>query len=202
MATVSTLTNTAIAEYLRIEDASSSDLAQVQEALDAAKQFIKSQTGLSDNDMNNYPDLVIAVKVLCQDMYDNRSYYVDATNVNKVVDSILGQYRQNFLPRNPAPETDNVVTQVNTPVRVNPLANDLAPYGSTIDKVDDQAIAVGTDVTLDHATVEIATNSVLTVVPETDYEGVITFTYSATAPDGSTFKSRVVVVVEGADNAA
>lgn len=199
--TVSEITNTEVAEYLRLDDASSSDLAQVDEMLAAAKQFIKSQTGLSDTDMDAYPDLIIAVKVLCQDMYDNRSYYVDGNNVNKVVDSILGQYRQNFLPRNPAPTTDNVVTQVNTPVRVNPLANDLAPYGSVIDKIGDAPISVGTTVTLDHAIVETASNSVLTIDPETDYVGTITFTYSATAPDGSTFASRVVVVVEGDENA-
>ena len=200
MAKVSELDNTAVAEYLRLDQASSSDLAQVTEMLTAAKAFIKGQTGLSDTEMDDYPDLTIAVKVLCQDMYDNRAYYVDGGSVNKVVDSIIGQYRQNFLPRNPVPSTDNVVTQVNTLVRVNPLANDLAPYGSIIDKVDDQAISVGTDVTLDHAVVETASNSVLTITPETDYVGVITFTYSATAPDGSTFASRVVVVVEGVDN--
>ena len=94
-----------------------------------------------------------------------------------------------------------MVTQVNTPVRVNPLANDLAPYGSVIDKIGTEAISVGTTVTLDHAIVETASNSVLTIDPETDYVGTITFTYSATAPDGSTFTSRVVVVVEGDSNA-
>ena len=106
-AKVSEITNTEVADYLRLDEASSSDLAQVDEMLAAAIQFVKSQTGLSDTEMDSYPDLIIAVKVLCQDMYDNRSYYVDGNNVNKVVDSILGQYRQNFLPRNPARQCGN-----------------------------------------------------------------------------------------------
>lgn len=47
--------------------------------------------------MDKYSDLVIVVFVLCQDMYDNRTLYVDKNNVNKVVSSILGQHDNNLL---------------------------------------------------------------------------------------------------------
>ena len=30
--------------------------------------------------------------VLCQDMYDNRSMYVDKNNMNKVVEAVLGMH--------------------------------------------------------------------------------------------------------------
>jgi hypothetical protein len=44
-----------------------------------------------------FDDFVIAVYVLCQDMYDNRTMYVDNANVNKVVDNILGMHSINLL---------------------------------------------------------------------------------------------------------
>ena len=42
-------------------------------------------------------DITIAVYVLCQDMFDNRAYYVDSSNVNKVVEAILGLHSVNLL---------------------------------------------------------------------------------------------------------
>lgn len=44
-----------------------------------------------------FEDFVIAVYVLCQDMYDNRAMYVDSNNVNRVVDTILGMHCVNLL---------------------------------------------------------------------------------------------------------
>lgn len=44
-----------------------------------------------------FEEFVIVVYVLCQDMYDNRSLYVDKTNLNKVVDTILGMHCTNLL---------------------------------------------------------------------------------------------------------
>lgn len=44
-----------------------------------------------------FEDLAIAAKVLCQDMYDRREYHVDKSNVNLVVDAILGMHRVNLL---------------------------------------------------------------------------------------------------------
>ena len=38
------------------------------------------------------------VFILCQDMWDNRTLYVDKSNLNKVVDTILGMYSVNLLP--------------------------------------------------------------------------------------------------------
>lgn len=198
---VSEITNTEVSSYLRLGEASYSELEQLDELIGIAKAFIKGQTGMSDAELDTHPDVVIVVKVLCQDMYDNRTYYVDAQSVNKVVDSILGAYRQNFIPRNLAPAVDNVSTEINTPVRINPLANDFAPYGSIIDKIGAEPIDTANPVTIDHATIETDSNSVLTVIPEAGYLGVLTFIYSATAPDGHQFTSRVVVVVKGVDDA-
>lgn len=44
-----------------------------------------------------YEDLYIAYMVLCQDMHDNRSMYVDSSNANKAVDSILSLHVRNLV---------------------------------------------------------------------------------------------------------
>ena len=44
-----------------------------------------------------FEDFVIVVYVLCQDMYDNRTLYVDKSNLNKVVETILGMHCINLL---------------------------------------------------------------------------------------------------------
>ena len=61
-----------------------------------ATTFIKNYTGQSD--LDNFQEYVIVVFILVQDMWDNRTLYVDTTNVNKVVDSILGLHSINLLP--------------------------------------------------------------------------------------------------------
>lgn len=44
-----------------------------------------------------FEDLPIAAYVLISDMYDNRAYVVDKSNVNRVVDSIVGLHATNLL---------------------------------------------------------------------------------------------------------
>ena len=65
--------------------------------LESAKAYIKKYTGLADEGLDSEPDFVIVVYVLCQDAWDNRSYYVDSSNVNKVVENILGLHSVNLL---------------------------------------------------------------------------------------------------------
>lgn len=62
-----------------------------------AKTFISSYTGRSQAELDNYQDFVIVALVLCQDMWDNRTLYVDKGNLNKVVESILGLHSVNLL---------------------------------------------------------------------------------------------------------
>lgn len=47
--------------------------------------------------LDDHEDFFIVIMVLCQDMYDNRSLYVDKSNVNKVVDSILYMHCKNLI---------------------------------------------------------------------------------------------------------
>lgn len=92
---VSELTVQDIGDYLRLSSISEADKKYLSTILNVAKDYIKNNTGLKD--LDEYSDLVIVVYVLCQDMYDNRILYVDKTNLNKVVSTILGMHDENLL---------------------------------------------------------------------------------------------------------
>ena len=84
-----------IADYIRISEIDDALKKELNIYLNVAKKFIKDETGLTDLDLHE--DFIIAIYVLCQDMYDNKSLYVDKSNLNKVVDTILGRHRTNLL---------------------------------------------------------------------------------------------------------
>jgi hypothetical protein len=85
-----------ITNYLRLEEGEYTE-TEINNLLEVAKKFIKSYTGLTDEQIDEHKDFYIVVMVLCQDMYDNRSMYVDKNNLNKVVETILGMHSVNLL---------------------------------------------------------------------------------------------------------
>lgn len=95
---VSDITVTDVTDYLRIPEITAEDTALLTSALNVAKQFVMSYTGLDAEGMDAHEDLVIVIYVLCQSMYDNRAYYVDKSNLNNVVESILNLHCTNLLP--------------------------------------------------------------------------------------------------------
>lgn len=92
---VSEITNSDVAEYIRLDEVSVEDYRTLNNLLDIAKAYIKNYTG-QDN-LDSFPDFVIVVFILCQDMWDNRTMYVDSTNLNYVVQTILGMHEVNLL---------------------------------------------------------------------------------------------------------
>ena len=94
---VSEITTEEIANYLRISEIDEGLTNELDVYLKVAKKYIKDETGLTDDELDEHEDFIIAVYILCQDMYDNRTLYVDKSNVNKVVDTILGRHRINLL---------------------------------------------------------------------------------------------------------
>ena len=87
---VSEITTKDIADFIRLGEVSSAEEKQLQTFLTVAKDYVTNYTALDD--LDEYADLVIAVYVLCQDMYDNRSLYIDKNNPNKVVQTILDMH--------------------------------------------------------------------------------------------------------------
>ena len=94
---VSDITYQDIADYIRLDELTQDDINTLNTLLMVSKSFIKNYTGRSDDELDNYQDFVIVVLVLCQDMWDNRTLYVDKTNLNHVVESILGLHSVNLL---------------------------------------------------------------------------------------------------------
>lgn len=96
---VSEITDKELADYLRREyteltDAEKTELATL---LGIAKAYILSYTGLTAEVVDTHEDFIIVVYILVQDMYDNRTLYVEKNNLNKVVDTILGMHSINLL---------------------------------------------------------------------------------------------------------
>lgn len=94
---VSQITPQDVADYLRICEATTDDLNTLSTLLTVAKVYVAEYTGRTIQDLDNYKDIIIVVLILCQDMYDNRTNYVESDNVNKVVESILNLHSVNLL---------------------------------------------------------------------------------------------------------
>lgn len=94
---VSEMTVSDIAAYCRIAEPSTADNAFLEQAIEAAKAYIRSYTGLDDTSIDEHEDFVIVMYVLTQDMYDNRSLYTDSKSLNNTVETILGMHSVNLL---------------------------------------------------------------------------------------------------------
>lgn len=86
-----------VKHYLRLTETSKEDDAFLSSILEAAKKYVSSQTNLQDKEIDEYSDLTIAVLIICQDMFDNRSMYVDKNNLNKTLDNILSMHRDSLV---------------------------------------------------------------------------------------------------------
>ena len=94
---ISQITAQDVADYIRISDVTQDDLNTLNTLLTVAKEYVSQYTGRTLEDLDTLSDVVIVVFILVQDMYDNRTLYVDTSNVNKVVESILGLHSVNLL---------------------------------------------------------------------------------------------------------
>lgn len=94
---VSEITYLDVAEYLRLDETVQADITTLNNLIGIAKAYISSYTGKTILELDDYQDLVIVVLILVQDMWDNRTMYVDSNNINHVVQSILGLHSVNLL---------------------------------------------------------------------------------------------------------
>ena len=86
-----------LVNYLRLVEQTGAEQELLGTILEAAKSFVLTYTGRSVEEADTFPEFTIAVYVLSEDMYDKRTYSVDATTSNKIVDSILGARSVNLL---------------------------------------------------------------------------------------------------------
>ena len=92
---VSDIKPESVAEYLRLDEVSEEEKNTLTTLISIATSYIKSYTGLDD--LDKYSEFVIVVLILCQDMWDNRTMYVDSKDLNNTVQSILAMHSVNLL---------------------------------------------------------------------------------------------------------
>lgn len=94
---VSDITYTELAEYIVLDEVDAEDVSTLNTLLNVSKTFIEKYTGRTEEELDNFPDFIIVVYILCQDMWDNRRLYVDNSDLNKIVETILGLHSVNLL---------------------------------------------------------------------------------------------------------
>lgn len=95
--TISGITANDLADYIRIDDVTADEINTLNTLLTVAKSYVTQYTGRTLEELDTLQDVIIVVLILVQDMYDNRTMYVESNNVNKVVESILGLHSVNLL---------------------------------------------------------------------------------------------------------
>lgn len=86
--------------YLRLTDINKTEENYLNTIINSSISYVKNYTGLTDEELYKYSDIVAVIFILCQDLYDNRSLYVEKNNINKVVESILSLHSCNLLVKN------------------------------------------------------------------------------------------------------
>ena len=94
---VSEITAQDVADYIRLDELTEDETKTLDTLITVSLAYIMSFTGRTLKELDNYSDMVIVVFILCQDMYDNRTMYVDKGNVNRAVETILGMHSVNLL---------------------------------------------------------------------------------------------------------
>jgi hypothetical protein len=92
---ISEITIDDIKNYLHVYH--SEDDKLIEAILVACKAFVKNYTGLQPEQLNISEDLSMAVLILSSELYDNRVYTVENTNVNPAIQAILNMHSVNLL---------------------------------------------------------------------------------------------------------
>ena len=65
--------------------------------LEGVKSYIKSYTGLNDEEVDDIEDLTLVLLAISADMFDNREFTVENNKVNFLYKSILDMHSMNYL---------------------------------------------------------------------------------------------------------
>lgn len=93
---VSEITVKDVSEYINLDVLDDADYKLLSAYLTTAKSYVKNYTGVED--LDEIPEFVIVVFILCSDMYDNRALISEKnTTVNPTVKTILNMHSRNLL---------------------------------------------------------------------------------------------------------
>ena len=93
---VSEITFKNVADYLRLNTGEYTE-SELQTYLSASVAYVKAYTGLDSTELDHHEDITVAVLILCQDLYDNRSMYAAQSNLNQVVEKILNLHKSSAV---------------------------------------------------------------------------------------------------------
>lgn len=94
---VSELTNDIVASYIRV-DVTSVTEPILSMVLPAAVTYCSTYTGLTEEELDAYDDMPMAVLCLCAEFYDNRNFtQTENMIVNPTTQAILDKYSMNLL---------------------------------------------------------------------------------------------------------
>ena len=96
---VSEITIETLITFLKLN---SEELDQVERAeldmiLSSAISYVVSYTGCTIPEIDEYKEITLAVLVIAQDMYDDRTLVVDKDKMNLVLKTTLGMHQKNLL---------------------------------------------------------------------------------------------------------
>lgn len=94
---VSEITYQDVADYIHVSEITEEEQNLLNNLINISKAYIMGYTGHTIEELDDHQDFVIVLFILCQDMWDNRTLYVDNTNLSVVVDNILGMHSVNLL---------------------------------------------------------------------------------------------------------
>ena len=96
---ISEVTTEYLTNYVRLDEPTEIELEELESMAINARAYIRSYTGLTDEEIDQHEDITHAYLILIADMFDNRNLYIEgkASNVNKAVDRILGLHSVNLL---------------------------------------------------------------------------------------------------------
>lgn len=88
-----------VADYLRIDEPTDSEKAELTRMMTMAEAFVVSYTGRTKESVESIEDLTYAWLALVADMYEQRQYQISKSTVkNDLVLSILDMYSSNLIP--------------------------------------------------------------------------------------------------------
>ena len=73
------------------------DKTVIEAFKDASKSYIKSYTGLTNEEIEEMEDITVALLILVAGMFDCRSIEADKSNVNVILDSLLSMHSKNLI---------------------------------------------------------------------------------------------------------
>ena len=91
-----------LADYLKLDYSglAEEEILELAAFFNAAETFIADYVGLTLSQIDEHESLTVAIYVSVQDMYDNRTHYVDKNNLDRVVLMSLDYaFYQSFIKR-------------------------------------------------------------------------------------------------------